>query len=309
LEFNQRVLDEAMNPENPLLERVRFYCIVASNLDEFFEVRVAGIKQQMESEGVERSVDGLTPTETFRAIGRRVRRMVRDHDACWLKQLRPGLEKNGFRFLRVAQLDEADRRWIEKYYASEVRPVLTPLAVDPAHPFPQLLNRSLNLVVKVAANSGGKASVRLAVVQVPRVLPRLVRLPRTDGRRDYVFLGQVIGHFLGDLFPGTKIRGYWRFRVTRNSELYIDEEEVANLLAAVENELQRRRRGDAVRLEVERDCPDEVRADLLRRLRLKEEDLYIGDGPLHPVRLKALCEGDHSPELRFPPFIAPIALA
>ena len=307
LEFNQRVLDEAMNPENPLLERVRFYCIVASNLDEFFEVRVAGIKQQMESEGVERSVDGLTPTETFRAIGRRVRRMVRDHDACWLKQLRPGLEKNGFRFLRVAQLDEADRRWIEKYYASEVRPVLTPLAVDPAHPFPQLLNRSLNLVVKVAANSGGKASVRLAVVQVPRVLPRLVRLPRTDGRRDYVFLGQVIGHFLGDLFPGTKIRGYWRFRVTRNSELYIDEEEVANLLAAVENELQRRRRGDAVRLEVERDCPDEVRADLLRRLRLKEEDLYIGDGPLHPVRLMALCEGDHSPELRFPPFIAPIA--
>jgi len=306
LEFNQRVLDEAVNPDNPLLERVKFFCIVASNLDEFFEVRVAGIKQQMESEGVERGVDGLTPTETFRAIGRRVRRMVRDHDNCWRKQLRPSLEKNGFRFLRVAQLDEADRRWIEKYYASEVRPVLTPLAVDPAHPFPQLLNRSLNLVVKVATKAGGKSSVRLAVVQVPRVLPRLVRLPRTDGRMDYVFLGQLIGHFLGDLFPGTKIRGYWRFRVTRNSELYIDEEEVANLLAAVENELQRRRRGDAVRLEVERDCPDEVRADLLQRLRLQEDDLYVVDGPLHPVRLMALCEGDHPPELRFPTFIAPI---
>jgi len=306
LEFNQRVLDEALAPDNPLLERVKFFCIVASNLDEFFEVRVAGIKQQMESEGVERSVDGLTPTETFRAIGRRVRRLVRDHDECWLKQLRPGLEKNGFRFLRVAQLDEADRRWVEKYYASEVRPVLTPLAVDPAHPFPQLLNRSLNLVVKVAMKAGGESSVRLAVVQVPRVLPRLVRLPRTDGRMDYVFLGQVIGHFLGDLFLGTKISGYWRFRVTRNSELYIDEEEVANLLAAVENQLQRRRRGDAVRLEVERDCPDEVRADLLQRLRLKEDDLYVVDGPLHPVRLMALCEGDHSPELRFPPLIAPI---
>ncbi len=306
LEFNQRVLDEAMNPDNPLLERVKYFCIVASNLDEFFEVRVAGIKQQMESEGVERSVDGLTPTETFRAIGRRVRRLGRDHDDCWRKQLRPGLEKNGFRFLRVAQLDQADRRWIEKYYASEVRPVLTPLAVDPAHPFPQLLNRSLNLVVKVAMKAGGKSSVRLAVVQVPRVLPRLVRLPRADGRMDYVFLGQLIGHFLDELFPGTKIRGYWRFRVTRNSELYIDEEEVANLLAAVENELQRRRRGDAVRLEVERDCPDEVRADLLQRLRLKEDDLYVVDGPLHPVRLMALCEGDHSPELRFPPFIAPI---
>jgi polyphosphate kinase len=185
--------------------------------------------------------------------------------------------------------------------------VLTPLAVDPSHPFPQLLNRSLNLVVKVAAKSGGKSGVRLAVVQVPRVLPRLVRLPRTDGRMDYVFLGQLIGHFLGDLFPGTKIRGYWRFRVTRNSELYIDEEEVANLLAAVENELQRRRRGDAVRLEVERDCPDDVRADLLQRLRLKEDDLYVVDSPLNPVRVIALCEGDHSPELRFPPFIPLLA--
>jgi polyphosphate kinase len=131
--------------------------------------------------------------------------MMRDHDDCWLKQLRPGLEKSGFRFLRVAQLDEADRKWIEKYYASEVRPVLTPLAVDPAHPFPQLLNRSLNLVVKVATRSGKKSQLRLAVVQVPRVLPRLVRLPRADGRMNYVFLGQLIGHFLGDLFAGTRI--------------------------------------------------------------------------------------------------------
>jgi polyphosphate kinase len=307
LEFNQRVLDEAMNPENPLLERVKFFCIVSSNLDEFFEVRVAGIKQQMESEAVERSEDGLTPTETFRSIAKRVRRMVRAHDDCWQKHLRPTLEKNGFRFLRIAELDERDRQWIENYYASEVLPVLTPLAIDPAHPFPQLLNRSLNLVVKVAAKNGAKSIERLAVVQVPRVLPRLVKLPRTDGRMDHVFLGQVIGHFISELFPGTKILGYWRFRVTRNSELYIDEEEVANLLSAVENELQRRRRGDAVRLEVERGCPAEVRADLLQRLRLTEDDLYVVDGPLNPVRLMALCEGDHSPELRFAPFIAPIA--
>jgi polyphosphate kinase len=307
LEFNQRVLDEATNPENPLLERVKFFCIVSSNLDEFFEVRVAGIKQQMESEAVERSEDGLTATETFRAIAKRVRRMVRAHDDCWRKQLLPALQKNGFRFLRIAELDERDRQWIEKYYASEVLPVLTPLAVDPAHPFPQLLNRSLNLVVKVAARNGEKSVERMAVVPVPRVLPRLVRLPRTDARMAYVFLGQVIGHFIGDLFPGAKIPGYWRFRVTRNSELYIDEEEVANLLSAVENELQRRRRGDAVRLEVERGCPAEVRADLLQRLRLTEDDLYVVDGPLNPTRLMALSEGDHSPELRFPPFIAPIA--
>ena len=150
LEFNQRVLDEAMNPENPLLERLKFFCIVSSNLDEFFEVRVAGIKQQMESEAVERSQDGLTPTETFRAITKRVRRMVRAHDDCWVKHLRPALEKSGFHFLRIAELDERDRQWIEKYYASEVLPVLTPLAIDPAHPFPQLLNRSLNLVAESA---------------------------------------------------------------------------------------------------------------------------------------------------------------
>ena len=308
LEFNQRVLDEALNAENPLLERLKFFCIVSSNLDEFFEVRVAGIKQQVETEAVERSVDGLTATETLRAVTRRVRRMVRDQYACWREQLRPALAKNGFRFLSFAQLDAADRKWIEKYYASEVQPVLTPLAIDSAHPFPQLLNRSLNLIVKLAVpgDAKTKTTTRLAVVQVPRVLPRLVRRPRTDGRLDYIFLGRLIGHFLGDLFPGTKILGFWLFRVTRNSELYIDEEEVANLLAAVENELQRRRRGDAVRLEVERDTPPEVRADLLKRLRLTEEDAYVIDGPLNPARLMALADGDHSPELRFPPFVAPI---
>jgi polyphosphate kinase len=307
LEFNQRVLDEATNPENPLLERVKFFCIVSSNLDEFFEVRVAGIKQQIETEAVERSVDGLTATETFRAIVRRVRRMVRDQYACWRNQLLPELAKSRIRLLRFSKLDAADRHWLELFYRTEVLPVLTPLAIDSAHPFPQLLNKSLNLVVKLEVEAGGKPMSRLAVVQVPRVLPRLVKLPRREGRMDYVFLGQLIGRHLEDLFPGTKIHGWWSIRVTRNSELYIDDEEVANLLAAVEQELQRRRRGDAVRLEVERGCPDEVRAELLRQLRLTEEDLYLIDGPLNPVRLMQLCEGDHSPELRYAPFVAPIA--
>jgi polyphosphate kinase len=307
LEFNQRVLDEALNPDNPLLERLKFFCITSSNLDEFFEVRVAGIKQQMESEAATRSVDGRTPTETFRAITKRVRRMVRALDDCWQNRLRPALQKHGFRFLRLPELDERDRAWIEKYFHSEVLPVLTPLALDPAHPFPQLLNRSLNLVVRLKTHVGSKTVERLAVVQVPRVLPRLVRLPRTDGRMDHVFLGQLIGHYIGELFPGTNILGWWCFRVTRNSELYIDEEEVANLLAAVERELQRRRRGDAVRLEVERGCPPDVRADLLQQLRLTEADIYVLNGPLNPVRLMTLCDGDHSPELRYAPFLAPIA--
>ena len=309
LEFNQRVLDEALDPSTPLLERIKFFCITSSNLDEFFEVRVAGLKQQIESEVVERSIDGLTATEMFRAIAKRVRRMVEQQYACWRDDLKPALAKNGIRFLRPGELGAADREWIEKFYHTQVRPVLTPLAIDPAHPFPQLLNKSLNMMVQLEMPQGGLHLRHLAVVQVPRVLPRLVRLPRDDSRRDFVFLGHVIGHYLADLFPGTRILGYWHFRVTRNSELYIDEEEAANLLMAVEEELHNRRKGAAVRLEIEKDCPADVRNALLGTLKLDEDDLYVIDGPLNPTRLMAIYEGDHSPELRDPPFIAPVAVA
>ncbi|MEO7300615.1 MAG: polyphosphate kinase 1 [Verrucomicrobiota bacterium] len=306
LEFNQRVLDEALNPKTPLLERVKFFCIACSNLDEFFEVRVAGLKQQVESSIVERSLDGLTASENLSAVTQRVRKMVEQKYTCWRKELLPALAKNGIRFLDFAELNKTDLAWIENYYRAKVRPVLTPLGIDPAHPFPQLLNKSLNIVVQLEIVQAKETRRRLAVVQVPRVLPRLVKLPRTDIRQDYLFLGNLIGNYLSDLFPGTKILGYWHFRVTRNSELYIDEEDVANLLKAVENELHNRRRGDAVRLEVEKDCPPEVRAQLLENFRLGEEDLYVIDGPLNPARLMAIYEGDHSPELRDPPFVAPV---
>lgn len=309
LEFNQRVLDEALDASNPLLERVKFFCIVSSNLDEFFEVRVAGIKQQIESDVVARSVDGLTATETFRAINKRVRQMIDQQYACWRNDLRPALARHRIRFLNVADLNAKDRAWLEEYYRSQVRPVLTPLAIDPAHPFPQLLNKSLNMMVQLEMTRDGETLKHLAVVQVPRVLPRLVKLPRNDSTQEYVFLGHMIGHFLADLFPGTSILGYWHFRVTRNSELYIDEEEVGNLLKAVENELHNRRKGDAVRLEVEKDTPKPIQETLLAHLRLEEDDLYIIDGPLNPTRLMAIYEGDHSPELRDPPFVAPVAAA
>jgi polyphosphate kinase len=307
LEFNHRVLEEALDSRNPLLERVKFFSIVSSNLDEFFEVRVGGLKQQMESDVVERSPDGLTATEAFRAVTRRVRRLVEDQYTCWRKELVPALARHGIRFLPCAELDAEDLARLESYYRAEVRPVLTPLGLDTSHPFPQLLNRSLNLIVRVEVRQNDATERRLAVVQVPRVLPRLIKLPRDDSRQDYVFLGELIGHYLADLFPGTSILGYWRFRLTRNSELYIDEEESANLLRAVEVELQNRRRGDAVRLEVERDCPLDIRNELLTTLRLGEEDLYVLDGPINPTRLMFICEGDHSPELRDPPFIAPLA--
>jgi polyphosphate kinase len=309
LEFNGRVLAEAQNPAVPLLERVKFFSIFSSNLDEFFEVRVAGIKQQIESEVVERSVDGRTATEKFQAIHKRVRQLVEEQYECWRNELMPALAKHGTRFLRAEELEERDLAWLKDYYHAQVRPVLTPLAIDPAHPFPQLLNKSLNMVVQIEIQQGEQTLQHLAVVQVPRVLPRLVRLPREDGRRDFLFMGQIIGHFLADVFPGTRILGYCHFRVTRNSELYIDEEDVENLLKAVENELHNRRKGDAVRLEVEHTCPPEIRRALLNTLRLDEEDLYIIDGPLNPTRLMAIYYGDHSPELRDPPFIASTAHA
>ncbi len=307
LEFNQRVLDEALNPGIPLLERLKFFCIVSSNLDEFFEVRVAGLKQQIETDAVECSVDGRTATETFKAVVKRVRRLVDQQYACWRETLVPALAAAGFRFLSPARLDAHDRRFLDAYYQAEVGPVLTPLAIDPAHPFPQLANKSLNLIVQLEITRGTETLRHLAVVQVPRNLPRLVQLPRENTRHDYVLLGRLIGHYLHHLFPGTRILGYWLFRVTRNSELYIDEEEIANLLKAVERELQNRRRGDAVRLEVQKGCPQELIDALLGTLHLQHDDLHLIDGPLNPTRLMLLYAGDHSPELRDPPFVAPIA--
>ncbi|PYJ96524.1 MAG: polyphosphate kinase 1 [Verrucomicrobia bacterium] len=309
LEFNQRVLDEALDSATPLLERVKFFCITSSNLDELFEIRVAGLKQQIESEVVERNIDGLTASETFRAITKRIRRMIEQQYACWREQLVPALAGHGIRFLKFTELSDADRVWIENHYRTQVRPVVTPLAIDPAHPFPQLLNKSLNMMVQLEMPQGGQMLRHLAVVQVPRVLPRLVKLPCDDPRQDYVFLGHLIGHYLADLFPGTNILGYWHFRVTRNSELYIDEEDADNLLKAVEDELHNRRKGAAVRLELEKDCPPEIRAALLGTLHLTEDDLYVIDGPLNPSRLMEIYEGDHSPELRDPPFVAPVAHA
>ncbi len=306
LEFNQRVLDEALDPQTPLLERLKFFCIVSSNLDEFFEVRVAGLKQQIESDTVERSMDGLTATETFQAVVKRIRRMVDDHNACWRESLRPALAANGIRVLDISELERTDLPQLVQYFRTQVLPVLTPLAIDPAHPFPQLLNKSLNLIVRLEMKKNRETHKHLAVVQIPRILPRIIKLSREDARRDYVDLSRLIGHHLAELFPGTTLLGYWPFRVTRNSELYIDEEESANLLKAVETELHNRRKGDAVRLEIDQACPSFIREALLKTLRLTEDDLYSINGPLNPTRLMALYEGDHSPELREPPFVAPV---
>jgi polyphosphate kinase len=309
LEFNQRVLQEARDPANPILERLKFFCITSSNLDEFFQVRVAGLKQQIESGAHTPGNDGWAPAQTLRATHERIRRMVDEQYVCWREELVPELARQGIRFIPPAQLAEADLKWLENFYRSEVRPVLTPLAIDPKHPFPQLLNKSLNIIVQLEMKTGAETLRHLAVVQAPRVLPPVVKLPRADGRGDYVFLGHVMGHFLGDLFPGTRILGYWHFRVTRNSELYIDEQDSGNLLKAIEKELHNRRKGDAVRLEADHDCPEAILKALLGTLHLTEDDLNLMDGPLYPARLMAIYEEDHPAPLRDPPFIAPPSAA
>jgi polyphosphate kinase len=206
LEFNQRVLEEALDRATPLLERVKFFCVFNANLDDFFETRVAGIKQQIESSNVFRSPDGLTASETFLAIQRRVRRLVDRQYNCWRNVLRPALARNGIRFLKVKDLASPDRNWVNNFYRRQVRPVLTPLGLDPAHPFPKLLNKSLNLIVQMRINEAGQAR-------------------------------ELIGQSVGDLFPGAEILGCWSFRVTRNTELYADEEEAGELLKPVEIEL------------------------------------------------------------------------
>ena len=305
LEFDQRVLDEARNPEVPLMERVKFFCITHSNLDEFFEVRVAGVKQQIDSETGNRSVDGLTPAENFRAVTRRIRSLLESASACWHEQLVPALEKAGVRLLHPSQLLKDRQDWLDAYYRDKVHPVLTPLSVDPAHPFPQLLNKSLNLITRLGFTKNGQLVSRLAVVQVPRVLPFLVRLPGESGTREYVQLDHLIAGKMSQLFPDTTPDGCWAFRVTRNSELYIDEEEISNLLKAVENELHNRRKGEAVRLEVSADCPPNMRSELLTTLGLSEDDLYVVDVPLNPTLLVAITEGDYATELRDPAFVAP----
>ncbi|MDG1892232.1 MAG: polyphosphate kinase 1 [Verrucomicrobiota bacterium] len=307
LEFNQRVLEEASDSHNPLLERLKFFCIVSSNLDEFFEVRVASLKEQVSTGLLARGPDGRTPAETLRAVTRRVRRMVDLQYGVWREELLPQLKRKGIRLLRCDELTERQLKWADGYYDTEVHPVLTPLSIDPSHPFPLLLNKSLNIIVELEAQGKTPNPRQLAVVQVPRNLPRLVPFKTTRTHRDYLYLGEIIYRHLERLFPGNRILGHWMFRVTRNSELYLDEESISDMLMAMEEELDNRRKGDAVRLEVTKGCPPHVRNRLLQELELTKEDLYTIEGPLNPTQFMQVYEGSHCPELRDKGFMAPMA--
>lgn len=304
LEFNRRVLEETQDASNPLLERLKFLGIVSSNLDEFFEVRMAGLKQQVESKVSRRSPDGNTPSETLREAAARTRNIVSDQYRTWSEQIQPDLAAAGIRFCAVNELNAEETTWLDEFYAEQVSSVLTPLGIDPAHPFPDLCNKSLNILVELQVNTRGREDRRLAIVQVPGILSRLVRLPQKGKARRFVFLEEVIFNRLEDLFPGNRILGRWCFRVTRNSELYIDEESAANLLKAVEKELFNRRKGAAVRLEVDAACPKPLQAKLARYLRLSDAEVYEVHGPIDPIPLIEVGRGEHPPELRDEPFAA-----
>src|SRR5881409_3466824 len=303
LEFDRRVLEEAQDPRQPLIERVKFLTIVSSNLDEFFEIRVAGIKQQIESETSDIGPDGLSPTELFDRIQKTVRQLVAAQYALWNDELLPELGKNGIYVREIAELPPKREAWAHRYFQQEVFPMLTPLAVDASHPFPHLLNRSHNLLVRAKTRRRGE--LLHAIVQVPRVVPRLILLPRGTGANEpweYVYLASLIKQYIGELFPGLILDGAHAFRVTRNSDLYIDDEEAENLLRMIEQELRRSSRGNAVRLEVEADCPKDFLELLLRFFNLSEADAYKLDGPLSMTHLAPLVTNDAFGKLKDRPF-------
>src|SRR5436189_744161 len=303
LEFNRRVLEEAQDSTQPLIERVKFLTIFSSNLDEFFEIRVAGIKQQIESETSDVGPDGLSPTETFNSIQRVVRELVPTQCALWKNELLPELGKNGIYVHEMAELPAKRAAWAHRYFQQEVLPMLTPLAVDASHPFPHLLNRSHNLLVRAKTRRRGEPLH--AIVQVPRVVPRLILLPRGTGANEpweYIYLASLIKQYIGELFPGLILDGAHAFRVTRNSDLYIDDEEAENLLRMIEQQLRRSSRGNAVRLEVEADCPKDFLSLLLDFFNLTEADAYKLDGPLTMTHLAPLVANDAFGKLKDRPF-------
>ena len=303
LAFNRRVLAQAQSDANPLLERTKFLAIVSSNLDEFFEIRIAGLLQQKDSTGGEPSIDGLTPKEQLKRAFTEIRKLVDEQYACWHDLLVPALAKEKITFKTAAQLSATERAWAQEYFTRQVHPVLTPLAIDQSHPFPQIANKTLNVIVTVDNPETPEQENLTAVLPVPRILPRLVQItPDKRGPQTFVFLSEIIKLCAGDLFPGYRMISAHAFRVTRNSDLYIDDEEAENLLKKIEEELRNLRRGAAVRLEIEADAPETVFNLLCENLQLVEERVFRLKGPLNLVRMMSLSDLVDRPDLKFPVF-------
>lgn len=306
LEFNRRVLALAADSSAPLLERMRFLTISCNNMDEFFEIRASGIKQQFEAGISTAGPDGMSPRELLGAISVSARSLIAEQYRVFNEVLTPELTAKGIRVLRRADWTPDQSAWVRAFFLREVYPLLTPIGLDPSHPFPNVLNKILNFVVMMDGKDAFARKSGTAVVQAPRLVPRLIRLPAefASGPHDFVLLSAVIHANIGELFPGMEVKGCYQFRVTRNSDLWVEEEEVEDLLDAVRFELPRRHYGAAVRLEVAENCPPETARFLLDHFHLRDEDLYQVNGPVNLNRLMALYDLVDRPDLKFPAFKA-----
>ena len=302
LAFNRRVLEQAQTDRHPLIERVRYLAITGSNLDEFFQIRVAGLIQQRDSGVTEPGPDGLNPSQQLQRIRTTVDAFIEDQFRCWRDQLVPALASEGIHFKGAQDLTPRELAWVRAYFREQVYPVLTPLALDQSHPFPQLGNKELNIVVTLDNPATAKLEHLVAILPVPRILPRLVSIaPGGRGPQRIIFLSEIIKLCAGELFPGYRLTAAHAFRVTRNSELYIDEEESANLLVKIEAELRNLRRGAAVRLEIEDGVNTSLFATLCHELGLPPDNVFRLKGPINLMRLQSIGDIDR-PDLKFPSF-------
>ncbi len=306
LEFNKRVLALAQDPGLPLLERLRFLCITCTNLDEFFEIRVAALKQRMEIGALAQGPEELPAADVFQRLRGDMLEVVRQQYELLNGELFPQLADAGVNFIRSEDWTEEQSVWLHNYFNEQVVPVLTPLTFDPSRPFPRLLNKSLNFVVRLHGKDAYGRRRHRGMLQAPRSLPRIIPLPNEisgSDSHDFVFLSSVIRMHVEQLFPGLSVDGCWQFRVTRNSNLYVDEEEVSDLVGALEGQLEASRYGDAVRIEVGHECPPDLQEFLLSHFQLDEHDMYLVDGPVNLNRLATVCSIDDLPDLLYPPFI------
>ncbi|NNM68715.1 MAG: polyphosphate kinase 1 [Gallionella sp.] len=305
LAFNHRVLAQAENAALPLLERLKYLCIVSSNLDEFFEIRVAGLKEQIKLGVVANGADGMTAKQTLELVREQAHPLIERQYQLFNEELTPALAQAGIKFLRRTHWNEAQRAWVRDFFFREVMPVLTPIGLDPAHPFPRVLNKSLNFAIELRGKDAfGRNSAR-AIVQAPRILPRTIPIPSeiSGCEHGFVFLSSIIHAHVNELFIGMEVLGCFQFRVTRNSDLFVDDEEVKNLRLSLQGELPQRHFGDAVRLEIADNCSPQIEAMLLKELDLATEDVFRVRGPVNLVRLMEIPGMLARDDLKFPAFV------
>src|SRR5579862_1979411 len=302
LDFNRRVLEEARDPGNPLLERVKFLAITANNLDEFVEVRVASFLQRIEHGSREIGPDGLVAAQELEKVSAAMHVMVRDQYKCWNDELLPALAKVGIRVLPASQLEGKAAQAAKTFFERRVSPMLTPVTVDPSHPFPHVLNKALCIAFLLRRRKGGNGEPYFGVLTVPRALPRLMRVPAADGGIHYVALQEIISAYAAKLYRGYEILASAPFRITRNSNLYLEEEETRSLLDAVDSQVSQRRKGDAVRLEVANDAHPEIVDRLVSTFELDDSLVFRVKGPVNLQRLFHLYEETPRPDLKYPPF-------